>query len=1082
MSGPARRGLAILVLALSGLVSTAHAQFGKNKVQYQRFDWKVVRTTHFDIHFSQGGDLLARRAADSLEGFYDRLVEKTGMRLEERVPLLIYNSHPKFQQTNVIDEILEEGVGGFTEIFKNRIVVPFEGSYRQFDHVLAHEMIHAVMFEALRQDAGSRIAGAIQMRMPLWFSEGIAEYVSLDWDRPSEMWLMDAVTAGYLPMPTGDIQGFLAYRAGQNFLFYLDRTFGPGTVKKLVQRTLRDRDLERAVLAVTRVSLRDLGEEWIRELRWAYWPELGKREHGSKAGRKLTHAGEDGSYWNMQPSVSPDGSKIAWFSDRGTRQGLYVGEVESLPRKDPEQIHQGGGTPSHESFSPFRSGLSWSPDGRRIAVAALSGGRNVVSVVDALSGRVKKTLDPGMDALANPEWSFDGNSLAFRGVRDGQADLWAYDLAKDSLARLTDDLADDDEPAFSPSGRYLAWSSQADGKGGIAPRRLLWLLDRRTGERRIVSSSAGDETRPSFGGISDDSARLVFLSDRSGLPQVYEMAHPFSPEPTVRPLTDLLAGVQCPRISRDGEKVALSLFEGGAFDVYLVDAGRRLTDSVLPLTRFMETSSRGEPQLFRPLVRENMESFRFDTLDRKDSLRRAKDSLEAKRKDSLKADRPPVERPPERDSRLFGFDREEPAAAPRPPAPERDSLQAADTLELFPKDLPRRDSLGKPVVEPYRTRWGLDNAALAFGFSTYSGTAGQGMFTFSDLMGDQVIQAMLNVQGSLQDANVYLRYGYLPYQTDLFLTAYHTRTFTGDLLALSDSLKASVFADRLYGLEAGAVYPFSMFHRAGFGLDLGGIQRRPQVWDDDGNIVGAPAGTPGGQDLAWVRANGEWVFDNVLWGPTGPWDGWRARLSAAAMPPWIQGKYAFGKVKADVRAYLPTGRLFGFALRLSAGRSFALGGDENPARFLVGGEDFTFNYHINQANAGTDVSSMYFSDLDLPLRGYRYYQFRGDKEIVGNLEFRFPFVEELRFGIFLPTIRYLMGAVFVDAGTAWTSQELVDQAGVGMGYGVRMNLGAFVLKWSKAWPVTNSPRGAPGNVQPKNFVDGVQYWSLGADF
>jgi Tol biopolymer transport system component len=1070
------RGLWAFALALSVLGEPAHAQFGKNKVQYQKFDWKVVRTPHFDVHFSQGGDQLARRAADSLEGFYARLVEKTGMRLEERVPLLIYNSHPKFQQTNVIDEILEEGVGGFTEIFKNRIVVPFEGSYRQFDHVLAHEMVHAVMFEAMRQDAGSRIAGAIQTRMPLWFSEGIAEYVSLDWDRPSEMWLMDAVTAGYLPMPTGEIQGFLAYRAGQNFLFYLDRTFGPGTVKKVVRRTLRDRDLEKAVLAVTRVSLRDLGEEWIRELRWAYWPELGKREHGSKAGRKLTHAGEDGSYWNMQPSISPDGAKIAWFSDRGTRQGLYVGEVEALPRKEPRQVHQGGGTPSHESFSPFRSGLTWSPDGRRIAVAALSGGRNVVSIVDAVSGRVKKTLDPRLDALSNPDWSFDGNCLVFRGVRNGQADLWMYDLAKDSLSRLTDDLADDDEPAFSPSGRYLAWSSESDGKGGIAARRTLWLLDRVGGGKRLVSSSEGDEARPSFGGTSDDSAKLAFLSDRSGLPQVYLMEQPLSPNPSVRPVTNLLAGVQCPRISRDGEKIALSLFEAGAFDVYQVDASRHPTDSVLASTRFMETSAQGEPRLFRPLVRENMESFRFDTLDRKDSLKRLRDSADRSRKDSIKSDRPV-----ERDSRLFGFDRQEPPSTRREPPPERDSSQTGDTLALFAKDLPERDSSGQPLVEPYRVQWGLDNAALAFGFSTYSGTAGQGLFTFSDLMGDQVIQAMLNVQGSLEDANVYLRYGYLPYQTDLHLTAYHTRTFTGDLLAVADSLKSSVFADRLYGVDAGASYPFSMFHRAGIGVDLGGIQRKPQAWDEDGNIVDAPAGTSGGQDLAWIRTNAEWVFDNVIWGPTGPWDGWRARLSAAAMPPWIQTRYAFGKVKADLRTYLPTGRLYGFVLRLSGGRSFAMGGDQNPARFLVGGEDFTFNYHINESNSGTDVSTMYFSDLDLPLRGYRYYQFRGDKEIVGNLEFRFPFVEELRFGIFLPTIRYLMGAVFVDAGTAWTSHEVVDQGGVGMGCGVRMNLGAFVLKWSKAWPLTQ-PSGVEGNLQPKNFVDGVQYWSLGAEF
>ncbi len=1077
------RNLSFWWIVLLAAAFPSQAQFGKNKVQYQPFEWRVVHTTHFDIHFSQGGEKLASRAADSLEGFYSRLVEKTGMRLEERVLLLIFNSHPKFQQTNVIDEILEEGVGGFTEIFKNRIVVPFEGSYRQFDHVLAHEMVHAVMFEAMRQGAGSAITGAMTTRMPLWFSEGLAEYVSLGWDLPSEMWLIDAVTAGYLPMPTNDIQGFLAYRAGQNFLFFLDRTFGPGTVRKVVLHTIKHRDLEKAILAVTRVSLRDLGEEWIRELRWAYWPELGKREHGSKAGRKLTKAGEDGSFWNMQSAISPDGSKIAWLSDRGTRQGLYVGVLDQLPRTEPRQIQEGGGTPSHESFSPFRSGLSWSPDGKRLAVASLSGGRNVVSLLDSKSGSVKKTIDPHLDGLSNPEWSPDGKRLAFRGLLNGQADLWMVDLGTDSVSRITDDLADDDEPTFSPSGRFLAWSTESV-PGGVSAsdrpqtfgHREIWIMDLHDRSRRRVSQSWGDETRPTFGGHSDDSAKLAFLSDRSGIPQAYVLDAPFQAAAKVRPVTNLLSGVQCPRLSPDGNSLSLSLFEGGAFDLYLIDLSRVLPDSVTPLTRYMLTSTQGSPELFRPLVRENMESFRFDTLDRKDSLKKAKDSTERARKDSLNSGRARVG--PQQESRLFGFDRLE-EGPHHPEAPPKDS-SSVDTLKLFPQTPSVRDSTGHLLSVPYRTQWGLDNAALAFGFSTYSGTAGQGMFTFSDLLGDQILQAMLNVQGSLEDANVFVRYGWLPQQTDYFLSAYHTRSFTGDLLA-TNSGDTSLFADRLYGVEASAIHPFSMFHRAGFGVDVGGIDRKVEAWDTDGNIVDAPSTTPGSRNLVWIRGNADWVFDNVLWGPTGPWDGYRARLSMVAMPALIQDRYAYGKVKADLRAYLPTGRLYGLALRATAGQSFGLGEGENPARFLVGGEDFTFNYHLNETNSGTDISSMYFSELDLPLRGYRYYQFRGDKEFVVNAEFRFPFVEELRFGIFLPTIRYLMGAVFVDAGSAWTHDRVEDQCGIGAGYGLRMNLGAFILKWSKAWPLTQ-PTGAPGNLQPKNFVDGIQYWSLGADF
>ncbi|HNY29625.1 MAG TPA: BamA/TamA family outer membrane protein [Fibrobacteria bacterium] len=1056
------------VCLLAGLCA-AQVRFGKNKVQYRTFDWQVVSTRHFDIHFASGSDSIAARAADSLEAFYARLVDRTGMHLEERVPFLLYGSHPQFQQTNVTDQILQEGIGGFTEAFRNRVVLPFEGSYRQFDHVLLHEMVHAVMFDALRQENGSRIGGLMRTSMPLWFSEGLAEYVSLDgWDRPSELWLMDAVTSGYLPMPTSDMQGFLAYRAGQNFLFYLDRTFGEGTVKKLVAQTLRDRDLERAFLRVTKVSLRDAGEEWIRELRWAYWPELGAREHGTGAGRKMTRAGEDGSFWNVQPALSPDGTRLAWFSDRGSRQGLYVGEVEKLPRNEPKRVLGGGGTPSHESFSPFRSGLSWSPDGKRIAVAAQSGGRNVVSILDARSGRVRRTLDPRLDALSNPEFSPKGDRIAFRGLKDGRADIWMCGTDGTGCRKLTDDEPDDDEPAFSPSGRWIAWSSEADSSGQTFASRSIWLMDLETGVRSRLPAGGGDQVRPSWGGSSDDSSRLAYQSDRSGLPQVYVVDRPLSAKATTRAVTNLLSGVQSPRISQDGRQVALSLFEGGAFDLYVVDASRTVPDSLMVPTRYVRTAARGRLDLFRPLVRENLESFRFDTLDHDSANQARTDSRRGNGADTGSGfpDTPA--------DRLFGS-RTRPALPTVPQAP-RSSVDTA----VFDKVVPPPPGT-RPSPVPYRASWGVDHAAVAMGFSSYAGTAGQGMITLSDLMGDQTVDLMASLQGDIQNANVFARYGWLPWRTDLHLSVRHSRTFTGTYMVTDEDLVTDLYADRLWGVALSATRPFSMFHRLGADVEWGGIEREAQRFDSSGQLEYDPTRSASDRSLEWVRSEGEWVFDNVLWGPTGPWDGTRAAIEGSWMGDWPNSGYSYSRLRADLRTYVPVGKISGFAFRISAGESFATGSGENPHRFLLGGEDFTLNYHFNSHNIGPELDRIYFTETDVPLRGYRYAQFRGNKLLAGNVEFRFPFVEEIRFGVLLPPVRYLMGSLFLDAGGAWTSHSLVDQAGIGGGWGLRLNLGVFVLRWSQAWPFTE-PAGVEGNRQPKNFDGSIQYWSLGGDF
>lgn len=1097
MTVSVRNGLLAVALALAG---SAHAQFGKNKVQYQTFRWRVIRTTHFDVHYSQGGEALARRAADSLEPIYQRVSARTGMTLSERVPYLVYNAHPRFQQTNVIEQPLDEGVGGFTEIFKNRVVVPFDGSYEHFDHVLGHEMVHALMFDAFARDAGSRIAGAVQSRLPLWFTEGIAEYATLGWDRASEYWMVDAATSGYLPPPTVDFQGFLAYRAGQNFLHFLDRSFGEGTVRRLVGEALKTRDIEPAMLKVVRIDLRDAGELWIRELRSAYWPELGRREQPRNAGRKLTKAREDGSFWNMQPAISPDGTRIAWFSDKGARQALWTGEIEKLPKKSAREVQSGAGMPSHESFSPFSSGLDWSPDGKRIAVAALRSGRNVVQILDARNGRVRRTIDPKLDALSNPAWSFDGRLVAFRGMLDGRADLWLHDLEAGTTRRLTDDLADDDEPAFSPDGKRLAFSSDRGGNG-----RDIWVLDLASGATTRVTEDPADDTRPSWGG-KGDSATLAFVSDRCGLPQAYALPDAaLSPDALPRPLTNLLAGVSSARLERDGRRLAISLFEGGSFDVWLVDARRVMTDSVLPRTKG-EVARRDSARLFRPVSREFLESFLPDTLgvrERVDSLRRAGDtaradslqradsllsldSLEKARRDSIREDvsrerrrieRERRERRESGDGRIFGPD---PIDLPPPERREtKPDPEDADTTERFPSDLPRRNPDGSPVSEPYSAKWSLDNAALALGFNSYAGSAGIGYFTFSDLTGDQTLGFALDVQGSFDNANVQLRYGWLPWQTDLYASLHHVRNYTGSFDLLTGD--AELWSDRLYGASLALVHPLSVFHRMELQTRVSGLDRKAMTIDDDGALVEDTSRSAGDVETAWTSTEAAWVFDNVSWGVTGPLDGLRARASLEALPPWGQERFGFAKASFDGRTYLPTGKLSGFALRVSAASATRLGGAANPMRFLVGGDEFTLNYHVNSANGYSTIDDVYFSELNVPLRGYRYLQFRGTNQAVANMEFRFPFVEEIRFGFPFPSIRYLMGAIFADWGGAWTSGDLRDQVGLGMGYGLRMNLGAFVLRWSVAWPVTE-PAGHSSNPQPQNPNGAFHYWCLGAEF
>src|SRR5690606_23796662 len=120
----------------------------------------------------------------------------TGHRLVNRVPVILHNTHTEFQQTNVIPMVLGEGIGGFTERLKNRVVMPFEGSYRDFYRVLQHELVHAVVFDMLEHTVAGGPVGRQMRGFPLWVNEGLAEYVSSGWDLESEFFMIDATTFG----------------------------------------------------------------------------------------------------------------------------------------------------------------------------------------------------------------------------------------------------------------------------------------------------------------------------------------------------------------------------------------------------------------------------------------------------------------------------------------------------------------------------------------------------------------------------------------------------------------------------------------------------------------------------------------------------------------------------------------------------------------------------------------------------------------------------------------------------------------------------------------------------------------------
>src|SRR5690606_20753054 len=143
--GALRALLAVIVIVLA--TTPAEAQyFGRQKVQYEDFDWQVLRADHFDIYHYPGTETITRDAARMSERWYTRL--SFGFQHEfDRKPLIFDADRPDFQQTNVIGGALSEGTGGVTESLKNRVIMPWTGVYAENDHVLGHELVHVFQYD-----------------------------------------------------------------------------------------------------------------------------------------------------------------------------------------------------------------------------------------------------------------------------------------------------------------------------------------------------------------------------------------------------------------------------------------------------------------------------------------------------------------------------------------------------------------------------------------------------------------------------------------------------------------------------------------------------------------------------------------------------------------------------------------------------------------------------------------------------------------------------------------------------------------------------------------------------------------------
>lgn len=563
--------LAAAILAVAPAAASAQ-YFGRNKVQYEDFDFRVLMTPKFDVHYYPAESLAATDAGRMGERWYTRLSPLMRSSFDRR-SLIFYANSPDFQQTNVLSGFIDQSTGGVTESLRGRVIMPFQSTYAETDHVLGHELVHVFQYNiAFGGDAAlARGLGAI----PLWVIEGMAEYLSVGrYDPLTAMWLRDAVLRDDLPTlrQLSRDPRYFPYRYGQAFWAWYAGVFGDAAVERVYRTALRQ-GWEQALRTTTGRSADSLSAAWHRDIRAQYQPLLAGRTAPDSSGDRIVRGDPENAEANVSPVVSPDGRYLAYFSSADLfGYSLYIADARTGERI--ERLSGLNRDPHFEAISFVSSAGSWSPDSRQFAFVVFAEGDEEINIFDVERGDVVRRVQlTGVGAISDPAWSPDGTRLVVSGNAGGVSDLYMIDLATGDAQQLTTGRAAELQPQWSPDGRTIAYAT--DQGPGYDPAQLTFgemriaLLDVASGQARVLPGlGTGKHHNPQF---SADGQSVYFVAAPDGFADIYRTVVATGENFRVTNVATGVSGISrySPALSvaRGDGRVVFSVFEGGGFTI-----------------------------------------------------------------------------------------------------------------------------------------------------------------------------------------------------------------------------------------------------------------------------------------------------------------------------------------------------------------------------------------------------------------------------------------------------------------------------------------------------------------------------------
>ena len=441
----------------------SNVTFGKNRVQYREFNWQYFPAPRAEVYYYQGGKPLASRISAAIPGWMDEVEKVFDRRIEGGIQVLVFNKQSEFRQSNIgASQDTETNIGGTAMLVGSKLFAFGQQEWsdveQQIKSGLAQLLFNQIMYGGNFQDA---LRNTTATSFPDWFSKGLASYVSQPWNAAVAMQISDAARNSQITL-AHQVSAERAPWIGHAVWKYISDIFGPMVVSNTLYMTRVSRSFEKGFKYATGMTLIELLEEANRyHLEWNLqtdpFPETKTRRDRRRASKNSGQI--DIPIKDEAPakavSFHPDGNRFVWATEERGQIKIWLGDLIG------EQVVRLGkhGHKIDRIQSNASPAFAWHPNGQLLSYTIEDGAQNLLLTVDLETLETSEKEIFQIDKILSMSYAPDGSTMIWSGLRNGQSDLYLYQVIGNNQMALWRDAYDDLDPIFSDDGKFIWFAS-----------------------------------------------------------------------------------------------------------------------------------------------------------------------------------------------------------------------------------------------------------------------------------------------------------------------------------------------------------------------------------------------------------------------------------------------------------------------------------------------------------------------------------------------------------------------------------------------------------------------------------------------